>query len=182
MKKKAIEYLKKYRNNIQTIDLIELEIQELNDILADDEQITILAEDTQVTVDREHVSSPSKASKKFSSVETKLLMKERIIENIKRRRGQFTAKLHRMKAEQRLVNTALKAVSEEERFVIRCRYIEKYTWAKTELKFNDTFNEYLTDGALKKRMDKSLNEIGSVLDQASFLVGKIDWGSSEGLI
>lgn len=163
MRNRVKERLKTYKRDKAIIETVRGEINELDRIMGSREALESVINDQ-----KEHKVEPGmpKANRVTSIVENEVEERERAIDMLKKRKKELENEVWPLQREVEQVDIALKALSEEQRFVIKERYFEKTGWGVIEYKFNETFgseDEYISSGALRKRMDESVLIICEIL-------------------
>jgi len=64
------------------------------------------------------------------------------------------------------IESALNALTQQERFIIECKYFEGMNWRSIEVNVNTKYREanYITEAGIRKINSKALDKIKIVLD------------------
>ncbi|MFD3158696.1 hypothetical protein ACFIJ5_17950 (plasmid) [Haloimpatiens sp. FM7330] len=110
-------------------------------------------------------SIPKSSYRKGSIVENILDKREITNENIMKLIQKERSRIFFTKLEVEQIENSLNALTDEERFIIECKYFDNMFWRDIEIKFNDKFREdnYITVAGLRKINSKVLNKLRSII-------------------
>jgi len=101
-----------------------------------------------------------------SEVEIKVLTKEQEIELLKEWIKDDQSRIYLYQIELEQINGALNALTDQQRFIIECKYFEGMFWRDIEITFNDKFRQqnYITYEGLKKMNKESIELMAEILE------------------
>lgn len=114
---------------------------------------------------REPGMPTGKGYKPTSIVEYEVLEWEEQVEILKEWIREEHSRIYPLQIELEQITGALNALTEQERFIIECKYFENMFWRDIEVHFNDKYRQqnYITFEGLKNINRKALNLMGKIL-------------------
>lgn len=108
---------------------------------------------------------PYGKGKRTSPVEYKVLAREEEVELLKIWIIEEKSKIYPLQIEVAQIETAMKALSKQQKHVIECKYFESMFWRDIELSFNETFRQqnYITVSGIRKINTEALNILADIL-------------------
>lgn len=104
-----------------------------------------------------------------SPVEQELLRKEsdqsHVIETLKTWIEEDKSRIYPYQVEKEQIDGALNALTEQQKYIIECKYFENMMWRDIEINLNDKFRQqnFITDSGIKKINNKSIELITKIL-------------------
>lgn len=113
----------------------------------------------------ENVLPKTFSGNKSSIVEKTFDMRDSKIKEIKQLINKEKSDNFFLKQELNQIDKAMEALSEEEQYILECKYIENMLWAKVEFKFNERFREedYITTSGIRKISNKAIEKINKII-------------------
>ncbi len=158
--------LKEYKENSSTIETTLARIKTYEKALEDPSSYTHIGFSTQSDMG----SIKGKGGIPSSPVESAVLKKENdemlIVENLKEWIKEDKSRVYPLQIEKEQIDGALNALTEQQRYIIECKYFENMMWRDIETNLNDKFRQqnFITDSGIKKINTKSLEMIEKILE------------------
>lgn len=155
-----IKMLKSYKDNRAFIELTLERIKGYKDMLNKDD-----IEDHVYYATCIDYTMPRGPSLNISPVERSLLSKQLSSENIHEWIKEEQSRIWLKQQEIQQIDLALKACSEQERYLIDRKYFDKWQWRQIEIEFNEKFRKknQIGEEQLKKIMKKLLEKLWQML-------------------
>jgi len=106
-----------------------------------------------------------RAKNNTSSVEREVCKKELTIETIKEWIAEDQARIFKTTIEVKQIETAMNALTKQEKYIIEFKYFERMCWKGIELNFNEQFRQqnYITDSGIKKINAQAMATLQTIL-------------------
>lgn len=99
-----------------------------------------------------------------SPVEKEVILCEVTRDMVKQWIKDDESRIRPLKNEIKQIEIALGSLTEEENYIIDCKYIDNWKWAQVEISFNDKFKKEITTEQLKKIKTKVLKKIQEIIN------------------
>lgn len=113
----------------------------------------------------ENVLPKTFSGNKSSIVEKTFDKRESKLEEVKKLIKKEKSNIYFLKQELNQIDKAMEALSQEEKYIVECKYIENMLWAKVEFKFNEKFrdDDYITISGIRKVSNKAIEKIDKII-------------------
>lgn len=163
MRSILIESLKDFERKKATVETALARIEMYKKAIENPRLYTNIHRDSQLELG----SIKGKGGKPSSSVESEVIKNESdemmVVENLREWIKEDISRIHPIQAEVEQVDVALNALTEQQRYIIKCKYFNKMFWKDIENEYNKTFKEYITERSLKNKNRESLEELCEIL-------------------
>ena len=107
-----------------------------------------------------------KAKNNTSTVEREICKRELTIETIKEWIADDEARIFKTTIEVKQIETAMDALTKQEKFIIEFKYFERMCWKNIEMNFNEQFRQqnYITDSGIKKINTQAVATLQTILN------------------
>lgn len=161
-----------YQNDKRDLANRMILIEYYEELLKKDDDELVEETDKPVTID----PSMPKCNVTSNPTEQKVIKGIVRREQIERWLKYEKSKILLLKTEMEIIGSSLKALTQEELFVIECKYFERLNWFTIEQDFNDKFrnryNNCVGEGGLKKIKARAVTKLNKLLESFYMKVGR----------
>lgn len=157
--------LKEYKENCSTIETTLSRVRAYEKALENPTSYTQISFSTQSDIG----SIKGKGGVPSSPVEQEVIRKENDEINNARTLKEWIkddlSRIYPLQVEKEQIDGALNALTEQQRYIIECKYFENMMWRDIENSLNDKFRQqnFITDSGIKKINTKSLEMMEKIL-------------------
>lgn len=157
--------LKKYKENSSTIETTLARVKTYEIALDNPNSYTQISFSSQSYIG----AIKGKGGIPSSPVESEVLKKESnemlMVENLKEWIKEDLSRIYPLQIEKEQIDGALNALTEQQRYILGCKYFENMTWRDIEKNLNDKFRQqnFITDSGIRKINTNSIELITKIL-------------------
>ena len=156
MNKSQLEkILREYKTKKSIVDTTNSRIQAYTEAMGKPE----LIKSWTYSINNREVGMPGAPLRNTSStVEKEICESELTVELIKEWIAEDRSRIYKIALQVSIIETALKALTEQERYIIGLKYFERMSWNSIELSFNAQFKQKndITMGQARKKNDEAI--------------------------
>jgi DNA-directed RNA polymerase specialized sigma subunit len=118
-------------------------------------------------MDNKEIGMPGSPNRNTSSPQERILTQRELTTNtILEWISEEQSRIFHTRLEVTQIESALNALTQQERFIIECKYFEGMNWRSIEVNVNSKYREvnYITEAGIRKINSKALDKIKIVLD------------------
>lgn len=119
------------------------------------------------SVDSRELGMPGSPNRNTSSPQERILTERELTSNtLKEWISEEESRIFHIRLEVTQIESALNALTQQEKFIIECKFFENMNWRVIEKNVNEKYREvnYITEAGIRKINSKALDKIKIVLD------------------
>jgi len=178
MKKVLENVLKNYKKNKSVVEMAQARIDAWEAAIMNPEMILEVFSDDKSNSCwiggggyTKHSVVENEVMKKITRCEDESMKKEKYVEILKEYIKREKSKAFMPKLEISQVESMLSSLTNQERYVVECKYFENMSWGEIEIKINEKYRQknYITTSGIRKINFMAIDKLIEVLEQVNAL-------------